>query len=104
MMLHTHLSGNEGQQVAATPSTSYRQRLRDLLFEIEDMAEDTDCSPVSQGLQSILRQASHADEATAKMIFDAIHLGEDFACLYIQNFVEFPSRPHHCRRQTHPCK
>lgn len=104
MTLHTDLSGNQSRPDTTAPTPSYQQRLRDLLFEIQDIAEDADCSPVACGLSNVLRHASHADEATAKMIFDAIHLGEDFACLYVQNFVEFPSLPHHCRRRTHPCQ
>ena len=102
-MLHTHASGNKCQQATTSPAPSYGQRLRDLLIEIKDMADDAVCPPVADGLNNIAGHASQADEATAKMILDAIHLGEDFACLYIQNFVEFPSRPHHCKRRTHTC-
>jgi hypothetical protein len=103
-MLRSHLSDSECRRATGASSPSYRQQLRDLLLEIEDMSEDTDCSPVAAGLKSLLHRANDADEATAKMLLDAIHLGEDFACLYIQNFVEFPSRPYHCRRREDPCQ
>jgi hypothetical protein len=102
--LHTHLPGSECPQPTAAPTPSYRQRLLDLLLEIQDMSQENDCMPVAQGLSGMLQHARHADEGTAKMILDAIHLGEDFACMYVQNFVEFPRLPQQCRRRVHSCK
>jgi hypothetical protein len=101
--LNTHLTGSECPQAAA-PQPSYRQRLLDLLLEIQDMSEDNACMPVVTGLDSILRHARTADEATAKLLLDAVHLGEDFACMYVQNFVEFPPQPPQCSRRVHSCK
>ena len=104
MTLNSHLRGMTCPQTSAPPTPSYRKRLRDLLFEIQDMAADADCTPVDSGLKNLLHHANQADESTAKLILDAIHLGEDFACLYVKNFVEFPSAPLHCKRRTYPCK
>ena len=83
---------------------SSSQELVDLLSEIEDTARDADLpTSVSDSLSRMKRHASLADDRTARMLLDAIALGEDFASLYIQNLLEYPTRPEPCHRLSHPC-
>lgn len=103
-MVRTDLKGNGPGAQLPTEALSCSEQLRNLLIEIEDTAEDSDIpTPVTESLSRIKHCALEADDRTAGMILEAIQLGEDFACLYIQNFLQFPNRPRRCGRPSQSC-
>ena len=103
-MVRTDLMGSGSGAQLPAEALSCAEQLRNLLIEIEDTADDSDIpTPVTESLNRIKHYALEADDRTARIILEAIQLGEDFACLYIQNFLQFPNRPRRCERPAQSC-
>jgi hypothetical protein len=78
--------------------------LRELLNDIQDAADEADHpASMTAKLGRMKRHARRIDEPTAQLLLDAIALGEDFASLYIQSFLDFPAKAPACQQRTHSC-
>jgi len=71
---------------------SRREQLYHLLSYIEQTARGVESPPqLRSNLMNLMQRAQQLGEATAQLLLDAISVGEDFACLYMEGVMLPPA-------------